>query len=95
MAITIIGSVAAAVPIAVPITNRVNGIIKITSSKNGNERIMFTSKFKDEKTSLFSSNCPLRHRNKNVPMGSPTNNAANTEKPTIIDDSTIDSQISD
>jgi len=89
------GTVAAAVPIAVPIINRVNGIIKITSNKKGNGRMVFTIKFNDEKTNLFSSSCPFRDKTKNVPIGNPTNNAARIEKPTIIAVSPMDIQISD
>ena len=43
------GIVAAAVPIAVPMTNLVNGIKKTTNNKNGKERIIFTNKFNDRK----------------------------------------------
>ena len=55
MAIIDNGTVAAAVPIAVPMTNLVNGIKKTTNNKNGKERIILTNKFKIEKTNWFSS----------------------------------------
>ena len=49
------GTQAAAVPMAVPIMSLVNGIKKTTNNKNGNERIILTSKFKIEKAHGFSS----------------------------------------
>lgn len=88
------GTIAAVVPIAVPTTNLVNGIKKTTSNKNGNERVILTSKFTTEKIIRFSATCPFLHKKRMVPTGNPTSTAAIIDAPTIKNVSPIDCQIS-
>lgn len=94
MAIIDSGTVAAAVPIAVPMMNLVKGIKKTTNNKNGKERIVFTNKFNMENTNLFSSILPFLQRKRTVPTGSPIRTAANIETPTITNVSPIAVKIS-
>lgn len=88
------GTIAAVVPIAVPMINLVKGIKKTTSSKNGKDRIIFTNKFKTVKTNRFSITSPLRQRKSKVPTGRPNSIAAPIDAPTIINVSPMDNQIS-
>lgn len=87
MAIIDSGTVAAVVPMAVPMR-------KTTKSRNGKERMVFTNKFNTEKTIRFSYICPFLHRKSNVPTGSPTITAAAIETPTMMKVSPIERQIS-
>lgn len=88
------GTVAASVPIAVPTMSRVNGIKNTTNSKNGNERTIFTNKFRTLYTTRFSSSLSLPHKNKYVPMGNPISMAAKIDTPTMKKVSLMARQIS-
>ncbi|MNI84252.1 hypothetical protein D3C73_1411410 [compost metagenome] len=59
------------------------GIIKTTSSRNGNDRTMFTNPLRIMDQVAFSRSWPLAVRYSMVPSGSPSNMAAMTEIPTI------------
>src|SRR5690625_7992271 len=63
--------IAAVVPIDVPTTNLVNGIIATSKIINGTERKKFTIGFKMEKIILLSKICPLRVTTKVMPIKIP------------------------
>src|SRR5690606_30908614 len=67
----VIGKIAAAVPIVVPITARVKGLSATSKIIKGIGRTIFTSKFRTKKMYLFSKIFPLRVTKKRTPIEIP------------------------
>jgi hypothetical protein len=80
----VIGKIAAVVPIVVPTTNRVSGLMATKNMMNGIGRIILINKFKNEKMNLFSKILPLRVTNSSSPMIIPKILAKINVKMTIV-----------
>ena len=73
----IIGTTAAGMPIVVPVSQYVNGIMAAISTRNGSERPILTTQF----SSRYSSACG------NKPRGEALNNTTPTSPPSVTTNS--------
>lgn len=78
------GTIAASLPMVVPVTQRVKLISATMRMMNGSERPMFTTCPMTLFTTVFCSRPPLSVRTSRMPSGSPPTTAIRVDQPTMI-----------